>query len=304
MTPKPSILERILSALGIAKRRRILPTWMGTAQLRELGEKFWGGAVFSARTTSAKYLTQVKGVVDEILAGEMDLPLARLTLKRTLQAIGYTPEGGFPDDPDGAKIPPAIAGQIEDIASDRRLELVLRTQEQLMQGAAQKAQGLEPDAIRQFPAWELIRAFDREEPRDWPARWVIAMENLDRFLPRDANDEVIFPRDAEGFPRMVAMKGDPVWEALGSPDIFDDAIGVDYPPFAWNSGMRWRQVPQQEVRALGVTGPEGQPLDDVLKVLPRPQASALGIDPAVLAKLKADLKLKDEAGKLTEGGDA
>lgn len=291
MTPKPSILERILSALGIAKRRRILPTWMGTAQLRELGEKFWGGAFFSARTTSAHYLTTAKAVVDEILAGEMDLPLARLTLKRTLQAIGYTPEGGFPDDPDGAKIPPAVAGQIEDISSNRRIEFMLRTQEQLMQGAAQKAQGLEPGALRQFPAWELVRVGEREIPRDWPARVNIALANLDR------------PELTPGA-SLIFMKGDPIWRALGSSELFDDALDVDHPPFAFNSGMGFRGVPQDELRTLGITGPEGQPLDDVLSVLPRPKASALGIDPAVLAKLKADLKLKEAGGKLMEGGDA
>jgi len=291
VTPKPSILNRILSALGISRQRRVLPTWMGTAEIRQLGERIFGNAFFSARTTSARYLTVAKEMVDGLLEGEMDLPLARLTLKRMMQALGYTPEGGFPDDPDGAKIPPAIAGQIEDLSSDRRIELVLRTQEQLMQGAAQKAQGLEPAALRQFPAWELVRVGERAIPRDWRARANLALANLDR------------PALAAGAP-LIFMKGDPIWQALGSSELYDDALDVDHPPFAFNSGMGFRGVPQEELQKLGITGPEGQPLDDVLKVLPRPQASALGIDPAILAQLKADLKLKEQNGKLMEGGEA
>lgn len=294
--PAPtSILGRILTALGISRRRRILPTWMGTAEIRELGEEFWSNAVFSARTTSAKYLTTVKGLIDGMLEGEMDLPLARLTLKRTLGALGYTPEGGFPGDPDGAKVPPATEATLQDLSSERRLELVLRTQEQLMQGAAQKALGLEPLAIRQFPAWELVRVGERRMPRDWEARWTIALANLDRPVPVKEPGEPL---------RLIAMKGDPIWKALGASDLFDDALDVDHPPFAFNSGMGWAGVDQETVRRLGITGPDGETVEDVLEVLPRPKASALGIDPEVLRKLKADLKLKDDREGVLERGAA
>jgi hypothetical protein len=296
VTPKPSILTRILTALGISRSRTVLPTWMGTAEIRKLGGLIFRNAFFSARTTHARYLTVAKEMVDGLLEGEMDLPLARLTLKRMMQAIGYTPEGGFPDDPDGAKIPPAIAGQIEDLSSNRRIEFMLRTQEQLMQGAAQKAKGHEVTALRVFPGWELVRVGERAEPRDWPARWLLALENLDR--------PAVLPRDAQGNVRLVAMKGDPIWAALGSSELFKDALDVDHPPFAFGSGMGWAGVDRQELRELGITGPEGETVDDVLRVLPRPSASALGIDPEILKKLVADLKAKDAAEGRLEGGDA
>ncbi len=299
--------DRVPAAFAEASKRGIMPTWMGTKQLRQLEEALRRSSVFSARTTSAKYVSTIKELIDGMLSGTMDLPLARLTLKRTLQALGYTPEGGFPGDDIGdndGQVPPATEATLQDLSSDRRLNLILRTQEQLMQGAGQKAKGLEPFAIRQYPAWELVRISEREVPRDWPARWIIAMENLDRGdeLERDEHGKVIFPLDEDGEPRLIAMKGDPIWAAIGSSELFGDSLDVDHPPFAFNSGKGWAGVPQDEVRALGIKGPEGEPLDDVLKVLPRPQASALGIDPAVLAKLKADLKLKDE-GDMLKGGD-
>lgn len=304
MPDKSSILKRITDALGLSRARRILPTWMGTAQIRKAADGIFDNAVFSARTTSARYLTVVKEMVDGMLEGETDLPLARLTLKRMMQAIGYTPEGGFPEtmdqDPDGKPVPPATAGTLEDLSSDRRIDFMLRTQEQLMQGAAQKLQGHDPVALRQFPAWRLVRIGKRLVPRDWKARWVLAMENLDRGdeLPRDEQGNVLMDQV-----QLVAFKGDPIWKALGSSELFDDSMDVDYPPFAFNSGMGWAGVDQAETRALGIKGPAGETIDDVLQVLPRPKASSLGIDPEILKQLKRDLKAKDERGLLVmEGG--
>ncbi len=285
-------MDRITAALGISRRRRILPTWMGTRQIRELGQQFVENAVFSARTTSARHVSTIKQVIDSMLAGEMDLALGRLTLKESLQALGYTPEGGFGASVDGESVegmvPPAVAGQLEDLSSDRRLNFILRTQEALMQGAGQKAKGMEGLAIRQFPAWELVRVAAREVPRDWPARVTLALANLDR------------PPLAAGAP-LVFMKGDPVWAALGSSELFDDALDVDHPPFAFSTGMGWRGVPQDEVRALGITGPAGEPLKDILKVLPRPSASRAGIAPDVLARLKASLAIEEVDGLLKGG---
>lgn len=286
--------QEILTALRIAQRRGILPTRLGTAELRGLAAGIRAGAVFSARTTSAIYLTRMKEVLDALTGGELDLPATRLALKEMLDALGYTPEGGFPQEPSGT-VPPAVAGTLEDLRSDRRLNLILRTQEALMNGAAQKLRGTEEQAVRMFPAWELVRVDERRVPRDWPARWVLALENLDR--PAEP------VRDAQGGIRLVAMKGDPIWAALGSSELFNDALDVDHPPFAFESGMGWRAVPAAEVEALGVTGPAGEPLKDIVDALPRPKASTAGIDPGVLARLKAELDAEEaEKGILTMKG--
>lgn len=269
-------------AFKIASRRGLLPTSMGTAELRELDAGIRRNSVFAARATSAVFVSKIKEVIDGVLSGDLDEASARLALKETLQALNYTPEGGFPDAPAGS-VPPALKGTIEDLSSDRRLNLILRTQAGLMRGAAQKLQGHDPGALRQFPAWELVRVEERKVPRDWEARWVIAMENLDRGdeLPRDDQGNVKMDEV-----RMIAMKGDPIWAALGSSELFDDALDVDHPPFAFESGRGWDGKDAAELEALGIKGPKGKPLENVIDALPRPQASVAGIAPDVLARLK------------------
>jgi hypothetical protein len=157
----------------------------------------------------------------------------RMTLKRVLEALGYTPEGGFPDG-DG-EVPPAVVGTIEDLSSPRRLDLILQTQTELMNGRAARDAGR--DAMRFFPAWELIRVAGRLEPRDWFRRF------------EEAGGTILV--DGNGRRRLVAHKNDPVWDALGDSALFEDALDVDHPPFAFQSGMGWRNVPRSEWRELG-----------------------------------------------------
>lgn len=289
----------ILTALRLSQERGLLPTRLGTAELRELAAGIRRAAVFSARTTSASYVSKIKEVVDGMTGGSMDLATARLALKETLDAMGYTPEGGFPSfaeategrpgDPAGA-VPPAVAGTLQDLRSDRRLNLILRTQEALMTGASQKLRGLEEQAVRMFPAWELVRIEERNVPRDWRARFNIALANLDR--------EALAPEAP-----LMFTKGDPVWAAIGASELFDDALDVDHPPFAFESGMGWRAVPKAEADALGITGPAGEPLKEIEDALPRPKASTAGIAPDVLARLKAELDAEEaELGVLTMKG--
>lgn len=53
--------------------------------------------------------------------------------------------------------------------------------------------------------------------------------------------------------RMIALKDAEVWSAIGDPALFPDAIGVDHPPFAFESGMGWREILGSEARELGLT---------------------------------------------------
>jgi hypothetical protein len=106
-----------------------------------------------------------------------------------------------------------------------------------MAGAGQKFRGEHADMLPSYPAWELVRVMPVMVPRDWPSRWTIAGGKF-----------------AIGG-RMIALKGDPIWGELGSYDNFPDALGVDYPPFAFNSGMGWKAVSTEECQRLGITGP-------------------------------------------------
>lgn len=275
--------------------REVLPLSLGTREIRgRLAKDVLLRAVFSARVTNARFLTEVKRVIDLVASGELDEASARLALRETLNAIGYTPEGGFPDAPPG-EVPPAVRGTLEDISSFRRLDLIVRTQADLVAGLGEQLRGHTPARLAVAPAWELVRIVPVRVPRDWPARWVIAGGEVRE----------------DG--RMIALKGDPVWGELGSSGNFDDALDVDYPPFAFNSGMGWREVLRSEVQELGITGPAGESIDEWLRGDTRPRViagelplaepvmSVKDIDPELVKVLEEGAELNSD-GKLVPSG--
>lgn len=78
---------------------------------------------------------------------------------------------------------------------------------------------------------------------DWPARW------------RAAGEECGW----EGASRedFVALKGSPIWQALGDgAGGFRDTLGNPFPPFAYSSTMAWEPVDRGECAALGLD-PDG-----------------------------------------------
>lgn len=267
----------ITDAFRMAEKRGELSTSLGTAELRELGAGVLRNAAFTARGTNATFTSMIKQVVDELAAGNIDEATARVTLLETLRALGYTPEGGFPDAPAGS-VPPALKGTLQDLSSFRRLKLIVETQRQLMQGAGLQFRGHDADRLSQFPAWELVRVYSVAVPRDWQSRWQIAGGKF-----------------YDG--RMVALKGDPVWGELGSYDNFSDALGTDHPPFAFNSGMGWRELSNSECQTLNLTGPNGESIAEFLSgverprvmagelPLPTPKLSIQDMDPALLDEL-------------------
>lgn len=276
-------------ALEWAGEREVLPSSLGSAELRDLfADEVRARAVFSARTTSAWYLQEVKDAVDLALSGgyENDVPMMRLRLKEALARLGYTPETGFPGD-EGLEIPAAKPGSLQDLSSDRRINLILDTQISLARGASQKMRGLDPERRRRWPAWELVRVYSRETPRGenhtigWAERWA----------------RLGGPAIPGG--RFVALKDDPIWRALGDPTFYQDALAVDHPPFAFRSGMRWVEIGRAEAEALGLLSPAGgaavsRPVapPSPSEALPRPEQSLKGLDPALREALMARILAK------------
>lgn len=286
----------VFDAYREASDRDLLPTSLGTKELRELGAGTLARSVFVARGTSAAFLSKLKEVVEQLTAGNIGEADARLILLEALKALGYTPEGGFPDAP-GA-VPPAMKGTLQDLSSFRRLDLIVRTQIDLMRGAGQQFRGQEPARLQAAPAWELFRIEQKDAPRKWSSqedgsdarhsgkidersRWTIAGGKLSGR-------------------RMIALKGDPVWGELGSSSNFDDALDVDHPPFAFHSGMWWREVSRAECIALGVTGPDGESIEEFHQgierpriiagqlPLPKPRLSTKGVDPDLLEQFRRE----------------
>jgi hypothetical protein len=221
-------------AVRAAQDRGLLPTNLSSDQIAEWDSELKELSVFSARTNHAGYVQDIKNTVVSIMQGEFNEATARAKLQEALQSLEYNPQrGGFPglSDPN---IPPAEPGTLRDLSSDARTQLVLRTQMRQMANRGYLEQGTTRSALFTFPAWELIRIYPRTKKRDdWPQRFVEAGGQIHSG-------------------RMIALKSDPVWANLGNPAFFRDGIGTPYPPFAFGSGMGWRQVARAVCEQLGL----------------------------------------------------
>lgn len=97
-----------------------------------------------------------------------------------------------------------------------------------------------PHRLELFPAFRFARVEPRQEPRkDWNKRWDVAGDlcNWSGALRR--------PR--------IALKTSPIWQYLGQQNgQFNDATGYTFPPFAYNSGLGWREVRSKTLDKLGM----------------------------------------------------
>lgn len=232
--------------------KETVPSEMRTAEWRMAGQWAKERAFYSAGVAEAEILDEFRLQAQAVVEGSTDESSARKNLQMFLDRLGYAPEAGQ-------------EGTIKDLRSVRRLTVMLRTNRQLAQGYAQKIRGFSPAAIRLFPAWELVRLGpDPIVPRDWQERWLKAGGGLTE----------------DG--RMIALKQDLIWAELGHLQLFPDALGVDYPPFAWQSGIGWREVSYADAKALGLLdgwkAPETQPLrspNENLELAPKVASPAL-----------------------------
>lgn len=163
--------------------------------------------------------------------------------------------------------PETIRGALADITEfsgstdiANQIKFAVHVSQQVASGGGRYLnQNLSPEALDEYPALELKRMFSRvlprglkrgpkgtiiEEPDDgWPARW------------EAAGGELIDDR-------MVALKSDPIWQAIGDGDGgYEDTLGNPFPPFAFNSGFMTFEVSRKEAEALGLleSGEEAKP---------------------------------------------
>jgi hypothetical protein len=162
-------------------------------------------------------------------AAGINVATARAEIKELIQRVGYDPE-------------PGKRGGIEDLGSDVRIELVVKTNVEIAQGFGQKLQGMQEGAVDAFPAQELYRLEDREVPREWKDRWKLAGASIGAV-----GGWIESP--------MVALKGHEIWDAIGSSAIFKDGLDNSWPPFAFGSGMWVRDVAYSKAIELGVLQP-------------------------------------------------
>ena len=281
--------------------RQPLPTSLGSRDIQtRLGADLKRWSVFSAKIENLRALQTINDVVAKLIGGispeaqaardrgeaplKLSVPDAKHQLEQTFRKLGV----GVDD--------PRDIGTIKDPNSDARLQLIVNTQENLAYGYGRYVATQDPDTLDLWPCWELVRVSPVNVPRgfklglsgklvpvsgdSWPERW--AKIGGQRF---------------EG--RMIALKNDPIWERLGDPKVFDDALGNPYPPFAFNSGFDVRDVSRKEAESLGVIAKDAPaPQPQTRDLLSDIHASAANFDRALQSALANDPELVMQDGVL------
>ena len=210
MTPAERILGKALAASPMKSA-----DWSAVqAGLRDR-------AFFTATVDDARRLAAMREAVAKVASGELSDSQARLAIREALAQTGYAP-------PEGKE------GGIQDLSSQRRLDLIIQTNVAEARGYARYLEGTSDGALAAFPCQELVRTRNRKAPRDWPAKW------------REAGGSFY------GSGRMIALKTDPIWSAISR-------FGHPWPPFDFNSGMGLRDVGRREAIRLGIISPDAPP---------------------------------------------
>lgn len=193
-------------------------------------EELKSQSIYSARTTSQRYVDAIKKQLADVAARKVTPQQAELSLKKTLETLGYNPQSGFGD----GRVPPAKPGEIRDLSSTRRIQLIIDTNIKQAISLGQMAASENPMQLMMTPAWELRRMGARKKPRgDWKKRWSAAGN---RCGWKGALKK-----------RMIALKTSPIWQALADgAGGFNDTLGSPYPPFAFGSGLAWAGVGRKE----------------------------------------------------------
>jgi hypothetical protein len=208
--------------------KRFIPTTLKHRELSLISAELRERGIFSATTYQTSHLQEIQKQVDKLIAGDTDQATANLVLRDSIRSLGYSAE-------------PGKEGTIEDLSSDPRLDLILRTNVEQAQGYGEWQQGQDQTILDAWPAQELVRWEARDKKRNWLQRWI------------DLGGQV-FEGDGPDEPgRMIALKDSPIWSKLS---IF----GTPYPPFDFNSGVGVDDVTRGEAIELGLMEPS-----DVIK---------------------------------------
>lgn len=255
-------------ALANLRQRDLLPTSLTSAEIEQLPQWVRDSGFFSARVASAEILSGLQANIDQLLGGgergpgmSMDPALFRVRIRELLDSVNYQPAD------------PRDEGTIKDLRTEARLNVIVRTQEEMATGHGQYLQSMDPETVDLWPGWELVRVRQSKMPRNWEQRW---SEAASAVGDTDAQ------RMLSEHGRMLARKDSPIWSTLSR-------FGRPHAPFDFNSGMDVQDVARSECLALGLIqrGDRIQPPDPPAP--PRSEASVSGLTPEVRNALLADM---------------
>lgn len=256
------------TALDDLRQRRILPTSMSTAEIDGLPQWVRDSSFFSARVAQAEILDGLQARIDQLLGGgergpglSMDPALFRVQMREMLDSVSYQPAD------------PRDEGTIKDLRSESRLNVIVRTQEEMATGHGQYLQSIDPDTMDLWPAWELIRLRDSKVKRNWEDRW---QEAAGQAGDTDA------ARMLAEHGRMIARKDSPIWVALSR-------FGRPHPPFDFNSGMGVEDVRRGECIELGLIRQGDRIRPVAAQNPPAPQAALASMSPEMRSALLSSM---------------
>jgi hypothetical protein len=205
--------------------REIMPTRLGTAQLRMLDVAIRERAFFSAKVESARLLQSMRDYCEEWMLADRAIEghgglrrTGRAEFVADMREIAIR-EGLGVIDPATGEIDPNIReDDLTDIRSLSRLQLIFDTVTEQAQEYGYFIQGQSPEILDVFPAQRFIRVRPVAAPRPYHA----------------ANEGV------------VRRKDDPFWVTMNRD------FGVPWGPWGFNSGMGVEDVDRDEAIALGV----------------------------------------------------
>jgi hypothetical protein len=252
-TPLP--FSEALDKLGV---REIVPSAQGTAEWSGVEVAIRERAFLSARVESARVLQTMKDYLDDFMAGarmengglkaqgraEFLADMRQLVIAEGLGRI----------DPATGKIDPVIReGDLTDIRSMRRLQLIFDTQVEAAQEFGFWKQGQNPDILYVFPAQQFIRVRPVMIPRD-------------------------YHQAAEG---SIRRKDDlEFWLSMNRD------FNVPWGPWGFGSGMGVEDVDREEAIAAGVMLPEETVRPIHKDFNERLSASVRDLDGGIAAALK------------------
>jgi hypothetical protein len=193
-------------------------------------------ALFSSRVENARVLDRMKTGLQNILTGSRNEFGVIEDRTKFIAELGKLAEreGLSPSDP-------GLKGTIQDITSEARADLIVRTQTEMMYNAARHKRGVSGPLLRAAPAQELVRIAERKEKRAWVDTWRANGGRTFSGSPSIGGEL----QPGMGGIRCIALKGDPIWEAI-------NRFGNPYPPFDFGSGVGVANVTRTEAIQLGL----------------------------------------------------
>jgi hypothetical protein len=260
---KPMPFNEAVKRLG---RKSVIGSKLTSSEWADLPVQLRDSAFFSATIENTRFLQRTKDMLGDYLTGaveEITKPdgavVTALKAGSRAQFVETVRRHAIAEGL-GDLVPEGKRGGLQDITSQKRLELIFDIRTQAAHMHANWRQGMDADILDEFPGQRFIREADVKLER-----------------PLHTQNEGV-----------VRLKTDlAFWQSMNSPNI--GGFGVPWGPWGFNSGMGVEDVDRAEVEALGLLEPD-EPVEPVdLAFTEELKASTRGLAPELIEKIRTDL---------------